>query len=100
VISDFLKNKFRQKKHPAMDKGPDQILPAEDYTSLTPEGTVKLRIGDSVPSNYDPISVPGLFIKSAKAAPNHPALAVKRNGEWLKWNYTQYLKGKSLVHNI
>ena len=73
--------------------GPDQLLPAEDYTSLTPEGTVKLRIGDSVPSNYDPISVPGLFIKSAKAAPNHPALAVKRNGEWIKWNYSQYLKG-------
>ena len=44
--------------------------------------------------NFHISCISGLFMKSAKAAPNHPALAVKRNGEWIKWNYSQYLSGK------
>ncbi len=85
--------KFVQLKM-VFSNGPDQLVPADDFVTLTAEGSVKLRIGDSVPSNYDPISVPGLFMKTVKASPNHPALAVKRNGEWIKWNYSQYYTGK------
>ena len=42
-----------------MDQGPDQIFAADDFTAISSEGFVKLRIGDSVPSNYEPVSVPG-----------------------------------------
>jgi hypothetical protein len=75
------------------DQGPDQVLPADDFVTLSAEGLVKLRIGNSAPSNYDPISVPGLFVRATKETPNNTALAVKRNGEWLKWTFSQYLKG-------
>jgi len=77
----------------SQNQGPDQLVPADDFVTLSAEGAVKLRIEDTIPANYEPISVPGLLMKKAKAASNHIALAVKRNGEWVKWTYVQYLKG-------
>ena len=32
---------------------------------------------------------------AAKKCPDHPAMCVKRNGEWVTWTYHQYLKGES-----
>ena len=80
----------------SFNEGPDQLIPSEDFVTLSPEGSVKLRIGDTVPANYDPVSVPGLMMRTAKAAPNLTALSVKRNGEWIKWTYSQYLQGTLL----
>ena len=80
----------------SLNEGPDQIIPSEDFVTMSPEGSVKLRIGDTVPANYDPVSVPGLLMQAAKEAPNHTALSIKRNGEWIKWTYSQYLKGTLL----
>ena len=77
----------------SFNEGPDQLIPGEDFVTLSPEGSVKLRIGDTVPANYDPVSVPGLMMRTVKAAPNLTALSVKRNGEWIKWTYSQYLQG-------
>ena len=37
--------------------------------------------------------MPSLLKLAAKKCPEHPAMAVKRNGDWVKWSYSQYLSG-------
>lgn len=68
-----------------------QIIPgSENYTTWTPDGCVKLRDLDSA-SSVPPLSVPTLLKNAAEtASKDSVALAVKRNGEWIKWNYQQY----------
>ena len=71
--------------------GPDRITPSENYTTVKADGTVKLRLGDSDPDNREPISVPSLLKSVAAKAGDHLALTVKREGQWVKWTYQDYL---------
>jgi len=72
--------------------GPDQILDSESYVTTDINGSVKLRLGAEAPQNYDPVSLPSMLKAAAKKCPDHPAMCVKRNGEWVTWTYQQYLK--------
>jgi len=77
---------------PTSSTGPDQILESQSFITTDINGSVRLRLGKDAPSNYEPISVPSLLKKAAKKCPNHTAMCVKRNGEWVKWTYEDYLK--------
>ena len=39
-----------------------------------------------------PLSVVTLLTRAAEDAPDHEALAVKRDGDWVKWTYEKYLE--------
>ena len=72
-------------------EGPDQILEANTYVTTDINGSVKLRMAQSGPGSEQPVSVPHLLQSAAKMSPNHPALCVKRNDNWVKWTYSEYL---------
>ena len=76
-----------------INNGPNQILEASDFTSISRETPVKLRIGEKSPESLEPISIPALLKSAATKAPNGPALAVKNedSGAWRKITYGEYL---------
>jgi hypothetical protein len=68
--------------------GPDQILPSEALCTWHPDGAVRVsKMGTGEMSERKPISVPSLLMRAASRAPERTALAVKRNGDWVKWTY-------------
>lgn len=81
----------------SVDRGvpqPDQLLPADHFTSTDPTVPVKLVAfeGGSTADYRTSQSVPSLLASAARDAPDHVALAVKREGVWHKWTYETYLK--------
>ncbi len=46
-----------------VSSGPDRLLPADSFTTTDPRGAVKLRVGDTLHDDYDPVSVPTLLKK-------------------------------------
>ncbi|ODN00703.1 Long-chain-fatty-acid--CoA ligase ACSBG2 [Orchesella cincta] len=75
------------------NKGPDQILPSEALYTWHSDGAVRIsRLGSGEMADRTPMSVPSLLQRAAQRAPERMALAVKRNGEWQKWTYKQYLR--------
>lgn len=68
--------------------GPEQIKPAEAYSSIDPKVPVKLRITKDGVGARQPISVPGLMSKIAREYPNQPALCHKDiNNVWQTITY-------------
>jgi len=68
--------------------GPDQILPSEALFTWHQDGAIKLSTkGQGEFARAQPMSVPSLLERATRRAPERPALAVKRNGEWQKWTY-------------
>ncbi len=63
-------------------------------TTFLPDGAVRLRdsSGQGSLTTVPPLSVPSLLRQAAERNPDGLALAVKRDGEWMKWNYEQYNK--------
>lgn len=78
------------------EDGPDRLLPASGLTATLPDGCVDLRDMSSA-SSVPPISVPTLLKDAAENCPESVALGVKRNGEWIKWNYAQYYKDSRTI---
>ena len=76
-------------------EGPDQIFDASSYVTSDIEGKVKLRLDEST-AEYPPMSLPSMLIDAAEKSPNQTALGVKRDGDWVKWTYAEYLKGRIL----
>ena len=74
--------------------GPDQIFESSSYTTSDIEGTVKLRQEEDTTADLAPMSLPSMLIDAAEKSPNQVALGVKRDGSWIKWTYSDYLKGK------
>ncbi|XP_021206362.1 very long-chain-fatty-acid--CoA ligase bubblegum isoform X2 [Bombyx mori] len=71
--------------------GPDQVVPAESYTTAIPGCHVKLRIAPRGLAAEPPISVPGLLSRTTARYPNATALATKKaDGKWHKITYKQY----------
>ena len=68
------------------------IAPADEYWTVARDGAVKLRVGTTKYDNHTPITVHELFKQTVEKAGNCVALAVKRNNEWQKWTYTQYME--------
>ncbi|CAB4060694.1 ACSBG [Lepeophtheirus salmonis] len=83
--------------------GPDQILPAEEFSSTRRNGCVKLRKVEHGLGSEEPISVPTLLQNIAENYPDVVAFKIKRDEEWISWTYEQYLKevntvAKSFIH--
>ena len=77
------------------DQGPEQVLESHGDSIITTkaDGCVKLDVNqDHEVAGWEAISVPGLLSKAVQAAPDVPALAVKRQDQWVKWTYKEYLQ--------
>ena len=48
-------------------------------------------------ASEEPLSVPSLLMDTAKAYPEVLAMKVRRGGEWVTWNYEQYLTETQLI---
>ena len=72
------------------EKGPDRIIPTEDLTTSKKDGCVRIRKTKEWPANRETISLPTIVKKQCQSAGSLPALAVKRDGKWVKWTYTDY----------
>ena len=74
--------------------GPDQLIEDGRATNLTttdPDGAVRLRKYEGDCSDKYPIlSVPTLLKNAAEKFSNKTAMAVKRNTNWITWNYKEY----------
>ncbi|XP_022106197.1 long-chain-fatty-acid--CoA ligase ACSBG2-like isoform X2 [Acanthaster planci] len=68
-----------------------EIAPTEALWTCRADGATKVRLNDD---NKDiPVeTVHTALIRAVKNYPNCIALAIKRNGEWVKWNYAEYYK--------
>ena len=79
--------------------GPDQIIvEATELCNSNADGAVKIR--DHDPESLiaePPISVPSILENAAKNLPDHTAMAVKRDGTWIKWSYSQYYQESRIV---
>ena len=81
-------------------EGPEQILDShgESFITTKADGCVKLDIiKDHNFAGMDPVSVPGLLAKAAEDAPDVVALAVKRDDQWTKWTYKEYLNVRPIL---
>jgi len=74
-----------------LNKGPDQLFPADSYTTTEATGAVKLKIDERGMASIPPLSCPTLLQRTVARHMDHPALCVKRDGKWIKWTYKQYL---------
>ena len=73
--------------------GPDQVFDASSYVTSNIDSAVKLRLDNST-EHLPPMSLPTMLMSAAEKSPNQVALGVKRDGEWKKWTYIDYLKGE------
>jgi long-chain-fatty-acid--CoA ligase ACSBG len=77
--------------------GPDRLLPATSFTTTDSNGAVQIRTHDH-PSSYFPTkSVYTLLKETAERVPDRTALAVKRDGVWIKWTYEEYFENVQSV---
>ena len=63
--------------------------PFDEKFTTKVDGFVKIDVEQG---GEEPISVPALLNQAVQRAPSATALAVKRNGHWIKWTYEKYLK--------
>lgn len=83
----------------SIDSGPDQLLPAEESTTIHPDQPIRLRIPESglAIETTPPISVPGLLQKVAEQYPSFSALGYKENETWKIITY-KYLLHYTLIY--
>ena len=67
-----------------------KLAPAESTWTVQAEGAVKLLMGSTGSRSCTPLTVVQCVERAVRHAPTRTALAVKRNGEWLKWTYAEY----------
>lgn len=77
------------------------LAPATSLWTTERDGAVLIRSmsGDT----FIPMTVPLMIHATVKLLPNNIAMAVKREGKWVKWTYTQYEEdiftaAKSFIH--
>ncbi|XP_067017003.1 long-chain-fatty-acid--CoA ligase ACSBG2-like [Acropora muricata] len=64
--------------------------PAESTWTTKADDGVKLRMGSSGATSRVPRTVVQKLERAVRVAPKRVALSVKRNGEWVQWNYQEY----------
>lgn len=67
-----------------------KLAPAESSWTTQADGAVNLLVGSSESTNRVPITLVQSLQRAVRLAPTRVALAVKRNGEWVKWTYSEY----------
>ncbi len=72
--------------------GPDRVIPCENLTTWERDGSVRLRLEEDSEFNPAPVSVPTYFKRIVDKNGRREAMAVKRDGKWIKWNYGEYYK--------
>ena len=85
------------------DQGPGQVLDSHEGSIISTKvnGCVKLDINtDHEVAGWDPISIPCMLNKAVKEAPDVTALAVKRQDQWIKWTYKEYLQVCIKIMNL
>ncbi|XP_052099586.1 long-chain-fatty-acid--CoA ligase ACSBG2-like isoform X2 [Mytilus californianus] len=71
-------------------EGIDEVVLADSWSTTKRDGTVKIRMGTKGNQADQPVTLITVFKKTSERAPNHLALAVKRDSTWKKWTYQQY----------
>ena len=64
--------------------------PAESLWTVQADGAVKLLMGSTESTSRVPMTVVQGLQRAVRIASSRVALAVKRNGEWVKWTYREY----------
>ena len=86
----FYKNFLQIRTLVSASKGPDRIIHAEKYTTTLPNEPVKLWQNCLEGSKIPPKSLWSMIQETVQRVPDRTALAVKRNGVWIKWTYAEY----------
>ena len=68
----------------------DRVLPADSYISWDTKVPVKLRMRERGHGAKEPELVQSVFRDVLAKYPTKKALTIKRNGEWVEWNFTEY----------
>ncbi|XP_023339812.1 long-chain-fatty-acid--CoA ligase ACSBG2 isoform X2 [Eurytemora carolleeae] len=71
--------------------GPDRVLPASSLTTTWPDGVVEIRTNNHPSSRWKPKSVWTMLNDTLARVPDRTALAVKRDGIWVTWSFTEYI---------
>ncbi|XP_030833090.1 long-chain-fatty-acid--CoA ligase ACSBG2 isoform X2 [Strongylocentrotus purpuratus] len=66
-----------------------ELAPSEVHCTVEGSGAVKLRECDAE-VNHPPNTVHGLLRRIQREYPENVAMAIKRNGDWVKWTYREY----------
>uniref|UniRef100_T1IJB7 long-chain-fatty-acid--CoA ligase n=1 Tax=Strigamia maritima TaxID=126957 RepID=T1IJB7_STRMM len=95
-VKQLIEQTFSDPFVPAHQKGPDYIIPTEEFRTWLPEGATKIEL---LEENDDkkPMSIVTFFRKIVEEFPNHHALKIKRNEEWQSWTYEQYWDQLGLI---
>lgn len=73
--------------------GDEEIVkpaPSDSWWTVQGDGAVNLLTESSGSRSRVPITVVQGLQRAVRVAPSRVALAVKRNGEWVKWTYQEY----------
>ncbi|XP_069061788.1 long-chain-fatty-acid--CoA ligase ACSBG2-like isoform X2 [Pleurodeles waltl] len=66
------------------------VAPAENFWTTMRHGAVRLRVEETGPASEPPVTAHQRLWDSAQRFGNHPAMAVKRDGQWRTTTYLQY----------
>jgi long-chain-fatty-acid--CoA ligase ACSBG len=72
--------------------GPDQLVTCNNLITWDPKGSVKIRMERTGKGAMEPISIPGLLMKTARENPHIPALKIRepKTGVEKTWTWTDY----------
>jgi len=72
--------------------GPDQMVTCNNLVTWDPSGSVKIRMERSGHGSAEPISIPGLLMKTAKEHPHLPAMKTRdpKTGVEKTWSWSDY----------
>ncbi|XP_065901714.1 long-chain-fatty-acid--CoA ligase ACSBG2-like isoform X5 [Dysidea avara] len=65
-------------------------MPTTKHWTTEPDGEVNVKTMLSGPASASPTTVSAVFKKTSQRLADHPALRVKRNGEWKTWTWQDY----------
>jgi len=72
--------------------GPDQLVTCNNLITWDPKGSVKIRMERTGAGAQEPISIPGLLMKTARENPHIPAMKTRepKTGVEKTWTWTDY----------
>uniref|UniRef100_A0A8C2W7P3 long-chain-fatty-acid--CoA ligase n=1 Tax=Cyclopterus lumpus TaxID=8103 RepID=A0A8C2W7P3_CYCLU len=70
--------------------GPAPLAPADELWSSSRHKAVKLRMEGSGPASETPMTAHQLFLHTVETYGDHPALASKKEGQWVTLTWRQY----------
>lgn len=66
------------------------LAPADQLWSASRDKAVRLRMEGSGPASETPITIHQMFLETVEKYPDHPALASKKEGQWVMTTWRQY----------